>query len=97
MPHPNEENCYNLNNQNFNLININVNKGLTTSGHYYSIIKDNISKIWYKFDDTHVELFDINNINKEAFGNENVDEYPPKAYILFYEKEDKSNCVFTKV
>ena len=39
-------------------------------------------------------MFDINNINKEAFGNENVDDYPPTAYILFYEKEDNFNCFF---
>jgi ubiquitin C-terminal hydrolase len=37
-------------------------------GHYYSYIKDRESNQWYEFNDAHVSPFNIQDLEKEAFG-----------------------------
>ena len=74
--------------------------GNAEGGHYVSIIRvgkenknDNDEKDkWYKFNDTKVNEFDINNIEKECFGGKNEDsneEIHQSAYLLFYELSKK--------
>ena len=60
-------------------------------GHYFSFIMDINDKKWYRFDDTVVSEFDINNIPIECFGDDNqsnVNGYRKcqNAYLLFYTK-----------
>ena len=90
-------------NNNYKLKSIVVHSGDSNKGHYYSFIYDNNSNEWYEFNDISVEKFDINNLKKETFGgfefvfnektkkNEKV-EINKNAYLLFYEKDDESNC-----
>ena len=78
-----------------------IHMGTCENGHYYSFIKNNNGK-WYEFNDTQVKLFDINLLNEEAFGGDEIfisegEEKMRKknrnAYLLFYEKKDQSNCL----
>ena len=84
----------------YELKGINVHMGNAEGGHYVSMIKvdkenknDNDEKDkWYKFNDTKVNEFDINNIEKECFGGKNEDsneEIHQSAYLLFYELSKK--------
>ena len=36
-----------------------THKGLVNNGHYYSIIKNNNYKIWYKFENAEILIYDI--------------------------------------
>ena len=72
-----------------------VHQGHSEGGHYYVFIKDNLSQTWYKFNDTNVSQFDINELANETFGGkeENMGINKTKsAYLLFYEKIDETNC-----
>lgn len=53
----------------YNLKVVLLHKGICENGHYYSLIKDNISKNWYKFDDKKVTLFNKLYIEDIAFGD----------------------------
>ena len=78
----------NINNNLYKLKSIVIHQGHCEGGHYYAFIRDGLSQEWYQFNDTHVTEFDIKNIPKEAFGGNTNNN----AYLLFYEKEDMSNC-----
>ena len=83
----------------YELKGINVHMGNAEGGHYISIIKvdkenknDNEEKDkWYKFNDSKVKEFDINNIEKECFGSneDKNEEIHQSAYLLFYELSKK--------
>ena len=77
-----------------------IHMGTCENGHYYAYIKNNNGN-WYEFNDTQVHLFDIDLLNEEAFGGDEIiysegEEIIRKknrsAYLLFYEKKDQSNC-----
>ena len=85
----------------YKLKGIVVHSGNCEGGHYYSYIFDNNSNQWFEFNDSNVRKFDIENLEKEtfggfeSFGNKNNEKKIPlsrNAYLLFYEKVDKSNC-----
>ena len=92
------EYIYNKNdkqNNKYTLKSIVIHQGNSEGGHYYAFIKDNESKEWYKFNDTKVNKFDINELANEAFGGKEEKSQFEKnrnAYLLFYEKIDDSNC-----
>lgn len=95
--------------ENYELVGVIVHSGQAHAGHYYSFIKDRRScgkSKWYKFNDTVVEEFDLNDetIEYECFGG----EYRPKvydqsnpypdvrrrywnAYMLFYQRVSDQN------
>ncbi|XP_053549190.1 ubiquitin carboxyl-terminal hydrolase 24 [Bombina bombina] len=95
--------------ENYELVGVIVHSGQAHAGHYYSFIKDRrgCGKCrWYKFNDTVVEEFDLNDetIEYECFGG----EYRPKvfdqsnpypdvrrrywnAYMLFYQRVSDQN------
>ncbi|XP_053324952.1 ubiquitin carboxyl-terminal hydrolase 24 [Spea bombifrons] len=95
--------------ENYELVGVIVHSGQAHAGHYYSFIKDRrgCSKSkWYKFNDTVVEEFDLNDetMEYECFGG----EYRPKvydqsnpypdvrrrywnAYMLFYQRVSDQN------
>ncbi|KAM9326707.1 ubiquitin carboxyl-terminal hydrolase 24 [Gastrophryne carolinensis] len=95
--------------ENYELVGIIVHSGQAHAGHYYSFIKDRRGcrkSKWYKFNDTVVEEFDLNDetIEYECFGG----EYRPKvydqsnpypdvrrrywnAYMLFYQRVSDQN------
>lgn len=80
-------------NNTYSLKSVIIHDGNINEGHYYTIIKDSLSSIWYKFDDIEVSLFDINNLPKESFGDKDtITDKVKSAYILFYEKCDTTNC-----
>ena len=61
------------------------------SGHYYSLIKSQEDNKWYKFNDSEISEYDIdNNLEKECFGNleSNPNQYGKGAYLLFYTKKE---------
>ena len=85
----------------YKLKGIVVHSGNCEGGHYYSFIFDNNSNQWFEFNDSIVTKFNIENLEKETFGgfdifvDKNNEKKIPKsrnAYLLFYEKVDKSNC-----
>ena len=81
-------------NNKYKLKSIVIHQGHCEGGHYYAFIRDNSTQEWHQFNDTSVTEFDTNNIPKEAFGG-NTNK---SAYLLFYEKEDISNCeMFEKI
>ena len=64
-----------------------LNKGDNLGGQYSSIIKVDKNK-WYKFVDSKVNEFNIENLGEECFGgiNKNTkEEKKNSAYLLFYE------------
>ncbi len=81
-----------------------VHSGSADSGHYYSFIKertpdDSRNDKWFRFDDTQVSPFNINTIEEECFGGNQMVPYQvgyhtsyreqirmKNAYMLFYEK-----------
>ncbi|KAG8547789.1 hypothetical protein GDO81_027501 [Engystomops pustulosus] len=95
--------------ENYELVGVIVHSGQAHAGHYYSFIKDRRScgkSKWYKFNDTVVEEFELNDetIEYECFGG----EYRPKvydqsnpypdvrrrywnAYMLFYQRVSDQN------
>nr|XP_006014607.1 PREDICTED: ubiquitin carboxyl-terminal hydrolase 24-like [Latimeria chalumnae] len=67
--------------ENYELVGVVVHSGQAHAGHYYSFIKDRRGcgkRKWYKFNDTVVEEFDLNDetLEYECFGG----EYRPKVY-----------------
>ena len=84
----------------FLLKSVIVHMGNTEQGHYYAFIRKEEDK-WYQFNDTEVTPFDINLLEEETFGgeevfytngNKRVNQKNRSAYILFYEKKDQSDC-----
>ncbi|XP_034271054.1 ubiquitin carboxyl-terminal hydrolase 24 isoform X2 [Pantherophis guttatus] len=95
--------------ENYELVGVIVHSGQAHAGHYYSFIKDRRGSgkgKWYKFNDTVVEEFDLNDetLEYECFGG----EYRPKvydqsnpypdvrrrywnAYMLFYQRVSEQN------
>ena len=86
------------NNEKYKLKSIVIHKGSSEGGHYYAIIKENKSGLWYEFNDTKISRFDIRRLEEETFGGYFQDEKNNKveinnnAYLLFYEKIDQSDC-----
>ena len=84
----------NLNDEkmNFELTGILVHSGTTIqNGHYYSIIKDQESNLWYKFNDNVITEFDIEkDLEKECFGNieSKKNQFGKGAYLLFYTRKE---------
>ena len=76
----------------FELTGILVHSGTTLqTGHYYSIIKDQESNKWYKFNDNNISEFDIEkDLEKECFGNleSKKNQYGKGAYLLFYTRKE---------
>ena len=68
----------------YKLKSIIIHSGTCESGHYYCYINNNQNE-WYEFNDIKVTKFDINNLDKEAFGQNDSNK---NAYMLFYEKVD---------
>ena len=83
----NNNNAKDVNNL-YKLKSIVIHQGHCEGGHYYAFIRDDNTKEWHQFNDTNVTDFDVKDIPKEAFGG-NINK---NAYLLFYEKEDISNC-----
>ena len=75
----------------YNLKGINIHNGNAEGGHFTTIAKEDNEK-WYKFDDTIISEFDMNNLDNECFGGE--DKFKT-AYLLFYEKEEKQPIIKT--
>ncbi|KAH0618572.1 hypothetical protein JD844_017919, partial [Phrynosoma platyrhinos] len=95
--------------ENYELVGVIVHSGQAHAGHYYSFIKDRRGcgkGKWYKFNDTVVEEFELNDetLEYECFGG----EYRPKvydqsnpypdvrrrywnAYMLFYQRVSEQN------
>ena len=77
---------------NFELTGILVHSGTTIqNGHYYSIIKDQESNKWYKFNDNNITEFDIEkDLEKECFGNIECkkNQFGRGAYLLFYTRKE---------
>ena len=85
----------NKQNNKYILKSVVVHQGQSEGGHYYAFIKDNLSQTWYKFNDTKVTKFDINDLANETYGDKDGNK---SAYLLFYEKVDDSNCeTFDKI
>ena len=81
-------------NNKYKLKSIVIHQGHCEGGHYYAFIRDNKTQEWHQFNDTNVTYFDVKDIPKEAFGG-NTNR---NAYLLFYEKDDTSNCeMFDKI
>ena len=89
-----EEEKENLNDEkmNYELTGILIHSGSSLqSGHYYSFIKDQETNKWYKFNDSKISEYDIDNdLEKECFGNNNSkkNQYGKGAYLLFYTKKE---------
>ena len=55
------------------------------SGHYFSYIMDQETGKWYKFNDSMVTDYNINNLENDCYGNNNEGN---TAYLLFYTKKN---------
>jgi len=84
----------------YQLTGILVHSGSTADGgHYYSIIYDYATNKWFKFDDSRISEFNIENLKNECFGEdkENQDIFSSRsqtAYLLFYTKiSEKENII----
>ena len=53
----------------YNLISVIIHIGSIEEGHYYLLIKDRKTEIWYEFNDIEIEVFNFINLNIETFGN----------------------------
>ena len=84
----NDKNSNNLNNK-YVLFGVVIHKGLTYSGHYYTIIKEDNTNYWIKLDDASTNIVKDDDAKKIFFGGYENSE---NAYILFYKKTDWSNC-----
>jgi len=90
------------------LTGIIVHSGSAFAGHYYAYAKETISGQWFCFDDTSVQLWDINDIEKDCYGGDFVPvgshrtyERNHSAYIVLYERqtaasESPNNEIFSK-
>lgn len=98
----------------YELVGVLVHSGHADAGHYYSFIKerssnDPRSNRWFRFDDTQVTPFNIENLPEECFGGTQTTSYSawsghvstreqPKmknAYMLFYEKVHRDSQEMT--
>ena len=61
-----------------------VHIGSSEGGHYYSFIRDSNSDKWYKFNDTQVDEFNIEELEEETFGGE-------EKYTEFMNQENTSS------
>lgn len=66
--------------------------GTADSGHYYSLIKDGNTNLWYEFNDILVKQFDFNDLPAEAFGSDDksgksIMNRSKNAYMVFYERK----------
>ena len=85
------------NNTDYELTGITIHDGEADFGHYYDLIKGP-DDLWYKFNDTTVEVFSKERIEEEAFGSKNCEddiykeeqseEEKNNAYILIYTKKN---------
>ena len=85
------------NNTEYELTGITIHDGEADFGHYYDLIKGP-DEIWYKFNDTIVQVFSKDQIPEEAFGDKNSEDDIYKdeqseteknnAYILIYTKKN---------
>ncbi|KAH9492249.1 Ubiquitin carboxyl-terminal hydrolase 24 [Bulinus truncatus] len=104
----------------YDLVGIVVHSGQANAGHYYSFIRDRRGTVltnpnkgkWFKFNDTLVEEFDLNDVTveQECFGGtykakvyDSSNTYPEErlrywnGYLLFYERlEDLRSPVTAK-
>jgi len=87
----------------YQLTGVLVHSGSTADGgHYYSIIFDFNTKKWFKFDDSRISEFNIENLRNECFGEdkENTDIYSTRsqtAYLLFYSKISERESIMEKL
>ncbi|BFY99847.1 hypothetical protein BsWGS_02887 [Bradybaena similaris] len=95
----------------YDLVGIVVHSGQANAGHYYSFIRDRRGTVltnpnkgkWFKFNDTVVEEFDLNDgsVEQECFGGtykakvyDSSNTYPEErlrywnGYLLFYERSE---------
>ena len=90
----------------YELKGINIHMGSADGGHYFSVInnkrngegnilEENDKNQWLKFNDSHISIFDINDIEKECFGGStkgqgfNYENFQ-NAYMLIYERKNKT-------
>lgn len=86
----------------YDLVGVLVHSGNADYGHYYSIIKDQDQNAWFKFDDKHIEKFDLANLKDECFGGESVHNWnfegisygkTRNAYMLIYQRSTLAEVV----
>lgn len=81
----------------YQLAGVVVHSGGTESGHYYSFIHSEDTGKWYRFDDSSVTEFNINDLKAECFGNEEKESNneifmrSKNAYLLLYRKINSNN------
>lgn len=78
------------------LISVIIHSGYSNVGHYYNFIKDVESNLWFEYNVIKVNLINHMDLEKEAYERRDncQNEKNSNAYLLIYEKEDKSNCDF---
>ena len=90
----------------YELKGINIHMGSADGGHYFSVInnkrngegnvlEESDKNQWLKFNDSHISVFDVNDIEKECFGGSNKGqgfnyENFQNAYMLIYERKNKT-------
>ena len=81
----------NMNNK-YSLKGVVIHSGNCEMGHYYSIIKnlDDKNEDWYIYNDSIVTKFDINNLKKEAFGNEIIEHKDNNNNLVGNIKEERN-------
>ncbi len=81
----------------YQLAGVLVHSGTSECGHYYSFIHSNETEKWYRFDDTRVTEFNVQDLKMECFGSEereNTNEFFQRsrnAYLLLYMKVNSSH------
>ena len=81
----------------YELQGILIHSGTAQYGHYYSVIysedKEPSGK-WYKFNDTSVTESSFEQVETDAFGNNNMNNnYGSSAYMLIYQKKNKKPVI----
>ena len=61
-----DKNSNNLNNK-YVLFGVVIHKGLTYSGHYYTIIKEDNTNYWIKLDDASTNIIKDDDVKKNIF------------------------------
>jgi len=79
-----------------------VHSGSAEAGHYYSYVRDHASGKWFEFNDSNVEPFSVDTLERDCFGGKQmVTHWDPllyqnvrreydkahSAYMLFYERD----------
>eukprot|EP00826_Nyctotherus_ovalis_P067000 TRINITY_DN9975_c0_g2_i1.p1 TRINITY_DN9975_c0_g2~~TRINITY_DN9975_c0_g2_i1.p1 ORF type:complete len:280 (+),score=75.26 TRINITY_DN9975_c0_g2_i1:64-903(+) len=72
----------------YDLKGVIVHIGTVNAGHYYSLIRDNATDQWLKFNDSIIDGFDIRMLKNETFGNSSgsLVQDTNSAYILIYQR-----------